>query len=230
MTTILAFVTLSQGESIEPFLQPGFRDASFRAKIVDKDYDALDAISKDFAQGYRLGDLTIQLKEPYKIRADAQSDDSKVSLIVNGLVRAYKLPHLKPIRMDLGKRPGNRQTALDFGLLTPSLFKDLFDAKFVRREVSGQPVFDLTYKPAFDDATRYRIWLDPKTRTVAKREWYSRTGELRATFVFESPLQSNGASIPTAMTVMNAGGKVAGRTRYENVRLNRGIPDSVFEI
>ena len=230
MLTFLVPLVWSQGESIASFLQPEFRDASFRARIIDKDYEALDAISKDFAQGYRLGDLTIRLKEPYKVRADARSDDSQVSLIVNGLVRAYKIPHLKPIKMDLSKRPGNRQTVLDFGLLTPSLFDDLFDAKSVRREASGQSVFDLTYKPAFADATRYRVWLDPKTRTIAKREWYSRTGELRATFVFEKPVLRDGAAIPTEITVRNAAGEIAARTRYEDVRLNKGIPDGVFTL
>lgn len=230
MTALLTLLALGRGEAIEPFLQPDFRDASFRAKIVDKDYDALEGISKDFAQGYRLGDLTVRLKEPFKVRADARSEDSQVSLIVNGLVRAYKLPHLKPIKMDLSKRPGNRQTALDFGLLTPSLFSDLFDSKFVRRDESGKAVFDLSYKPVFDDKTRYRIYLDPKTKTLSKREWFDRTGVLKATFTFDRPIQENGAAMPTEVTVTNSAGEVGGRTRYEDVKLNRGIPDSVFAI
>ena len=230
MIPILALVALAKGDEIADYVQTVFRDAAFRAKIVDKDLGALESISRDFGQGYRLGDLDVRLKEPFKVRADAKVEDSSASFVVNGLVRAYKLPHLKPFKLDLAKRPGNRQTVMEFGVLTPSLFTDLFDARFVRREPLGQAVFDLTFKPVYEDATRHRVWIDPKTRTLAKREWYDRKGRLMAVFLFENPRSEAGASLPTRMTVTNAEGKKAGVTLYDRIRLNRGIDDAVFAI
>ena len=233
MTTILALAALTpavQSASIAAYIQPAFRDAAFTAKVIQKNEKELVKINDDFGQGYRFSSTTVRMKEPYKLRLDANVEDTTVSYVVNGAARRIKVPRLHiNTRQDLSAKPGQRQTVMDFGVLTPSLFEDLFDAKFVRMDrATGDAVFDLTYKAAFKDKTRYRVWLDPEKHYVAKREWYQRRGRMIATFLYDAPVTEGGATMPTKLTVKNADDVVAGVTRYDGVRINQGIADEAF--
>lgn len=234
MTTILALAALAHApsENIAAYVQPNFRDAAFTAKVIQKDENQLKKINDDFGQGYRFTSTNVRIKEPYKLRLDANVEDTKVSYVVNGLYRHFKIPRLHIDHKDnLSTKPGSRQTTMDFGVLTPSLFADFLDAKFVRIDrATGNAVFDLTYKPVFNDKTRYRVWLDPEKRYVTKREWYHRKGRFEATFLYDAPITQNGATMPTKLTVKNADDAVAGVTRYDDVRLDQGISDEVFGV
>ena len=233
MTTILALAALApavQSPRIDAYIQPNFHDASFIAKVVKKDQDELKKINDDFGQGYRFNSTTVRLKEPFKVRLDANVEDTTVSYIVNGTRNRIRVPRLKiDKKEDLSNDPGRRQTLMDFGILTPSLFNGLFDAKFVRMDrATGDAVFDLTYEPRFHDKTRYRVWIDAEKKYVTKREWYHRKGRMVATFIYEAPVTENGATMPSRLTVKNGDDVVAGITRYDGVRLNTGIADDVF--
>jgi outer membrane lipoprotein-sorting protein len=233
MTTILALALLTpalQSTRIDAYIQPNFRDASFTAKVLKKDQKELEKINDDFGQGYRFGTTNVRLKEPFKLRIDASVEDTTVTYVINGSHQHFKVPRLHLNQStDLSKNPGRRQTLMDFGILTPSLFADLFDAKFVRVDrATGDAVFDLTYQARFNDKTRYRIWINPEKKFVTKREWYQRKGRMIATFLYESPITEDGATMPSKLTVKNADDIVAGVTSYVGVRVNQGISDDVF--
>ncbi len=235
MTTILTLATLAsatQSTNIAAYIQPAFHDAAFTAKVVQKDEKELQKINDDFGQGYRFNSTSVRMKEPYKLRLDANVEDTTVTYVVNGAARRFKVPRLRVNHTDdLTRKPGNRQTVMDFGVLTPVLFTDFLDASFVRIDrATANAVFDLTYKPVFKDKTRYRVWLDPKTRLIVKREWYHRKGRFVATFYYDAPVNEGGAWMPTKLTVKNAEDKVAGITRYDGVRINQGIADDVFRL
>lgn len=230
MTTLLALAALQTSQNISAYVQSGFRDAAFTAKVLQKDQRELEKINDDFGQGYKFSTTNVRLKEPFKLRLDANVEDTTVSYIVNGTSRRIRVPRLKVnVKQDLSKEPGKRQTAMDFGVLTPSLLTDLFDAKFVRLDrATNDVVFDLTYKPALKDKTRYRVWIDPVKKYVTKREWFHRKGRMVATFYYDSPVSEGGATMATKLTVKNGDDKVAGVTSYVGMRLNQGIPDDVF--
>lgn len=234
MTTVFALMALGAAQStrIESYIQPSFHDASFTAKVVQKDFKELEKINDDFGQGYRFDSTFVRIEEPFKLRLDANVEDTKMSYVVNGPTRLIRVPRLRVnTRQDLSKKPGSRQTAMDFGVLTPSLFATFLDATFVRVDrATGDAVFDLTYKPALRDKTRYRVWLDPKTHLIAKREWYHRKGRFVGTFYYDNPVNEGGAWMPTRLTVKNADDKVGGVTQYVGVRINQGIPDDVFAL
>lgn len=233
MTTILALAAVApafQATTINAYLQPNFHDATFTAKVVSKDEAELQKINDDFGKAYKVGYVNVRLAEPFKMRLDSNIEDTKVSYVINGDERHFKIPRLGiNKREDLSHKPGSRQTVFDYGVLTPSLFESFLDASFVRIDrATGDAVFDITYKPIYNDKTRYRVWLDPKTHLVAKREWYHRKGRFVATFLYENPVQVNGAWMPTQLTVKNADDKVGGVTRYDDVKINQGIPDNIF--
>ena len=171
-------------------------------------------------------------KEPFKVNVEAKSDDTKVTYIINGVKQLYSIPKLRlNQKSDLSKSPGRRQTFLDFGIPTSSLFDSLFIAKFVRLDRETKfPIFDLTYPAAMDDTTRFRVWIDPDKRITTKREWYGQQGQLRATLYYTEPVNVSGVWFPTSLIVKNSENKFAAQTKYSKIQVNTGLSDAPFTI
>src|SRR5687767_5761808 len=131
MITLAAMAVMSvgvQGANIKDFIQSNFEDAAFTARKKVGNYRELAKINKDFGQSYRFEYTTVKLKEPMKLRLDSKVEDANVTLILNGTQQLIRIPGLNQ-KQNLSRSPGRRQTPLDFGLLTPSMFNDLFEAK-----------------------------------------------------------------------------------------------------
>lgn len=219
-----------QSPNIADVLQRSFEDASFTARKVVGDQRELSKINKDFGQSYRFEYTNVKIKEPLMLRLDTKVEDTTLTLVLNGPTQLIKIPGLTQ-KQNLSRAPGRRQTPLDFGLVTPSMFKDLFVAKFVRVDrATGDYVFDLTYLPKLDDTSRHRIWIDPQKRFTTRREWYNQQGRQLATFYYEEPKQADGVWFPTKVTVKNMDNKVAGVTEYSGVRINGGLSADLFKI
>lgn len=231
IATLVLALAQSAPTDIAAYLQKDFRDASFTVKIVRKNQTALESINKDFGRSFQFDTTAVRMKEPYKLRLDTKEEDTQISYILNGTTQRFKiakLPFLNKPR-DLSKLPASRQTTLDFGFLVPSLFGELFDAKYVQTDAAkGAAEFDLTYKPVYENTSHHRVWLDPATHTVVRREWYNRQGRLLATFEYSAPKDEGGTTMPTRMVVRDPAGEIAGETRLDDVRINQGIEDSVF--
>ncbi len=234
MTSLLlaSCLVVPAAPTIEQVTPSGLRDLSFVVRIESGKQKELAKINSDFAQSYKFITTTVRLKEPFMMRLEAEVDDSKIYFIINGTKKLIRVPRSNlNVPQDLSKSPGKRQTILDFGLIAPSLFSSLYDAKYVRQDrASGDYVFDLTYLPALKDGTRQRVWIDPETKFTRKREWYSQIdGRLMATFTYEDPKKVGNLYIPTKLVVRNADNVVAGVSRYENIQLNQGISDDMFK-
>ncbi len=232
---VLAAVALSsQNPKIDDVLQSNFRSATFTAVVGSASQAELQKINKDFAQSYRFKSMEVWMKEPFKIRMESKVDDSDILMVINGAVRKLSIPKARlSQKFDLSKEPGKRQTALDFGLLTPSLFANFFDAAFVRTERrTNELVFDLTYAPPLNkDKSRHRVWIDPTKKVMTKRQWYAnRGGHLMATFDYKDFTQVGGVWLPTTISVTNADNKLAGTTNYRNLKVNVSIDDAQFAV
>jgi outer membrane lipoprotein-sorting protein len=224
---------IGQSESISAYYERDLVDASFAAIQLSANQKELQKINADFARSFRFKTINVKLKEPFKLRLESKVEDTAMLIITNGPTQLVSIPRARvKQRTDLTGKPGRRQTSLDFGLVTPALFRDLFDAKFIRIDrATGAAVFDLTYKPRLKDGTRHRIWIDTEKRYTIRREWYSQFGgRLQATFTYEKPISSKSVWFPTKVSVENADGKAAGATEYRSVVLNSGLADSLFEI
>lgn len=231
---LLAAAPLSAtAQSIQAYWQPALKDASFTARVVMGDQRELAKINKDFGQSYRFKRMSVRMKEPFKLRLESTVDDTAMFFVVNGARRLIRIPRSNiNIRENLATSPGKRQTALDFGMLTPGLFDGLFEAKFVRMDrATGDPVFDLTYEKRLNDTSRHRVWIDKTKKYIKRREWYSQLdGRLLATFTYENPEQQGGVWFPSRVIVRNAENRQAGVTQYEGLKINTGLPDSLFKV
>ena len=227
-----ALLLTPQANSIDRHVQANLRDASFTARVERSAPAELRKINRDFAASYRFTSMNVQMKEPFKLRLTTTVEDMDVTFVMNGARRVVRTDRGLGTNENLANSPGKRQTAFDFGLLTPGLFDDFFTARFVRMDrTTGNAVFDVTYvKPKFDDTSRHRIWVDTTRKVVTKREWYNQQDVLMAIFTYENHQQVGGVWMPTRLTVRNAEGKFAGSTVYSNLRVNTGLADDLFRV
>lgn len=238
LTTMLPLAALAAASiaqtnfAISDVYQPNFKDASFTARVVTGNQGELQKINRDFGQSYKFKFTHVKLKEPFKLRLESEVDDTSAIMILNGTTQLLRVPRIRfSQKTNLATEAGRRQTLLDFGILTSSLFDDLFAAKFLRVDrATNDLVFDITFQPKHDNTTRHRIWIDRDKKVVSKREWYNQHGRQLATFTYENPQQVGGVWFPTRVTVRNMDNKVAGVTDYTNVKVNTGLDDSLFKI
>lgn len=231
--TILAAVALlapNQTPGVEDIVSRGFRDVAFTGRVTKTAQAELAKINKDFANSYRFSTSKVMIKDPFMLRLESSVDDTDILFILNGPTRILRIPRAKiSQRENLSKAPGRRQTLLDFGLLTSSMFNNFLKGKFVRTDrATGDYVFDLTY--AANDLSRYRVWVDPEKRYITKREWFNQEGRMLATFLYERPVKEGNTYFPSRLTVRNVDNKVAGITEYEGLKLNTGLADSLFDV
>jgi hypothetical protein len=232
MTSIIALATVAlsgaQGANIDNYVQADLKDATLVAEVVKGDQKELQKINKDFGQSYRFSSSTFYFKEPLQMRAEAHVEDTNVVYIINGPIQRIKLAGINS-RQDLSKAPGRRQSLMDIGILTPSLMASLLDAKFIRMDrETGDAVFDLTYKAEMDDSSRNRVWIDKTKKYVTKREWFNQWKRQLATFYYLNPKEFNGVWLPTRMEVKNVDNITAGVTKYDLIKVNTGLLDSLF--
>jgi outer membrane lipoprotein-sorting protein len=226
---------LSIGQSASPditdYTQRNLKDATFVARKVRAVQTELKKINDDFGAIYRFDRITFFYREPLMLRVEAQVEETSAVYIIDGPIQMFRVPRLRlNQRMNLKDAPGRRQTPLDFGVLTSGMFKDLFQARFVRMDrATNDAVFDLTYRSS-DDTSRHRVWVDTEKGITTKREWYNQPGRQIATFTYEKPEKQNGCWIATEVTVRNVDNKVAGILRYEKFRVNTGLKDALFEL
>lgn len=236
ITTILLAVVLAQPSTdILDYVPAGFKDAKFTAEVSSANFTELKKINEDFTASYRFKSSQVWLKDPFMVKMVSTVDDTKVTFLVNGGMRYTQIPRSKlNLKEDVSKKPGKRQTPFDFGILTPSLFKGFFVAKFQRMDrATGDAVFDFTYESSLKDSSRHRVWIDPDKKMITKREWYGQLkradGRLMARMVYSNARQENGVWVNTKVTVFNADNKQAGIINYSGFDLNAGLQDSFFK-
>lgn len=230
MIAVVALCLLTP--SWRDIVQPDFRDCTFTARAVKGNERELKKISSEFAQSYKFSFMKAKVKEPFMVRLESNVEGTELLYVLNNGRRLYRIPKLGIGKVEnVSNAPGKQQTVLDFGILTPSLFETLWDATFVRNDrETGDYVFDLTYKhPRYNDTTRQRIWVDPQKKIVAKRVWFAQDGHEMATFQYVKAQEQDGVWYPTEAIVNNVDGKLAGITSYTNMKINVGLPDTLFK-
>lgn len=205
-------------------------DLQFNMKLKSANRSELKKINNDFALGYEAESGLVQWKEPMKLKLSSNVNGEKIIYLIAGNKQSYFVQRFNLRKTDdLSQDPGRHQTLFDFGLITPSISQQFLKGVFVRTDADGFNIFDATFRQD-RDTTRFRIWVHPSKRYVAKRVWYNRKGQLMATFEYENPVQSNGVWVATRVTVKNSENKVAGVTEYSNIRANSGLADSIFKL
>lgn len=217
--------------TISDYFQNGFKDASFVIKVISAKHGELGKINKDFGEMYKFDSVEVKIKEPFMLRLTGTVNDTSVLFVQNGATRYWSVPKLRlKKRENLDEEPGKRQTPLDFGFLTPTMFQSLFVSQYVRADrATNDAVFDVRYHPRFEYGSWFRIWIDPAKKVITKREWYRRQRHL-ATFYYLDAKEEGGVWLPTRMRVKNVDDKIAGETVYEAMKINRGLDDDLFKV
>ena len=234
ITTTFASLILGgfQSTDIDSYLPSGLKDISFNIALTKRLPKELQKIDQSFVVQYsQLDSALFRGKEPFKLRIDARSDDTSGYTIVNGTRKLISIPVLRiKSKSDVSKEPGQRQTLMDFVTMTSVEAHQFMIPKFVRfdRE-TGNPIFDMTFPAHLDYEVRHRVWLDKTAHYIVKREWYGLQGKFRATFLYLNPVTIKGITVPTVLRVLNAENKIAAESKYNNMKINEGISDSVFE-
>lgn len=208
-------------------------DLQARMRITQMDAKELEKIGKDFSMTYQIRNVTLQYKQPDKLRLSGKIHLlGEAQLIVNGTTRFYSVPRLPKKIEDLERSPAKRLSLLEYGgLLSPETLR-FMQGRFLREEsVDGEKrlVFDMTYQGGA--ASHYRLWIDPETRIVCKREWLDGDDQLKATFLYSEPREvGEGVWLPTRIEVRNAEGATAATSTLESVKVNQGLSDDLFAI
>jgi len=188
----------------------------------------LRKINRDFALAYQLRSFVMRFKQPDKLRMEG-----KIGFyIVNGPLRYYSVPQLGLKKKDdMGASPGKRYSLLEVGLISKNELAAT-EGKYLREETvdgASAHVFDVTYRG--DDSTRYKLWVDPKTHVIMKREWFDGSGTLKATFRYQDVTEVKpGVWFPSKIEIKNIDGAVAGVTSCSEIKINQGMDDSIFQI
>jgi outer membrane lipoprotein-sorting protein len=219
-------------ETLDRYAQPALQDLSATAVVAQKSDPALKQIGDGFEKGYRIGRSSLKLKEPGKVRVEGKYSFFSVVYVINGDKKLTSVPtlHIHKVK-NIATRPGERQTSLDIGFFTPSLLPQL-SSQFVRYETRGGKrlaVFDLWFK-AEPGGRKHTVWIDPATRTIVERQVFHRRGGLKMRYLYQNPTRyAEGVWLPTRVDLYNAAGQQAAVTRYDDVRVNAGLSDSLFQ-
>ena len=209
-------------------------DFSATAKVVQQNQRELSKISKDIGLAYKLSNVKVSYKEPNKVRMEGSLEGSRAIYVINGTVQYVSIPKIGiKTKRNFEDSPGKRKSLMDMGLIS-DFYLSYTNAKYERDgAVDGVDcaIFEMTYKDRDEDSSHHRIWVDPKTRVVRKREAYSQEGKLQAVYFYKDVKDvGNGIFLPTRIEVMNTDRQIAGVMAYSDMRVNSGLPDSLFTL
>ena len=209
-------------------------DFSATAKVVQQNQRELSKINRDVGLAYKLGNVKISYKDPNRVRMEGSLEGSRAVYILNGTKQWVAIPKIgiKTVR-NFEDSPGKRKSLMDMGLVS-EFYLSYTNAKFEREgAVDGVEcaIFDMSYKDRDEDSSHHRIWIDPKTRVVRRRESYSQEGKLQAVYFFKDIKEvAEGIFLPTRIEVMNTDRQIAGVMAYTDLKVNSGLPDSLFTL
>ena len=220
-------------QNIDDYVCAKLDDFTAVMKVLQHNDDAGAKINKDFPMIYQLrGDVKVQYKDENKLRLDARLMTSNVILVINGTKQTVLAKSVGIHKIDdLGPNPGKRKTLLDVGMLSKG-YLEYSNAEF-KGVVTYNGVkcakFRLWYKDKSDTSFRL-IWIDPKSKITLKREDYSQKGKLNATYTYLDPKEViAGIWFPTHVAAVNNEGQKAGELSYNDVKVNQGLEDSIFD-
>jgi len=224
----------AQSTDIKAYVCQKLDDFTATMVVVKADQRQLSLINKDAGFLYRFKSVTMRYKEPNKVRIDISEQGTRGTYIVNGQIQLVSIPKLGlKTRRDFGDSPGKRKSLMDVGLVS-DYYLTYANARFVRRgTVEGTPVgvFELTYKDRDADTSHHIVYIDPVRRVVLKRENYTQEGKLQAIYHFKDLREvSPGIWFPTRIEAQNVNGVIAGVTEYRDIKVNTGLPDSIFTL
>lgn len=229
LATADAAVTADQILAKVKVAESGLRDFKADMVITNANKKTVSGMGEGYSDILKLEKAVIAYKKPDKIRYDGYAMGIKATYIQNGYTKLVLASMIKR-RENVKDSPGKRQDTLDLGFLSSRLWTDN------RVTVAGTGAnssvkLKLDPKSGGDDKRHDFVWVDPKTLRVLKREKYRGSGELRVSMTYgDFEKLTNSLPIATKSTMYDPKGKLLGTVEYKNVKVNAGLPDSLFSL
>jgi hypothetical protein len=224
----------SAQKTLDAYAQPSLKDVSASVDVVSKNDRELGKIGKGYVDAYKLTEQVIQYKEPGRVRFQGKRGLFTIRYITNGGSKLTEVPTLRiRKKADISKEPAKGDSINDLGVLTPSWAARVQD-RWLRtetREGKTLQVFEYWYKE--DPRYRHTLWIDPETRTIAEHVAHHRNPKrpgFKKRFVYGDVKQVNGVWLPTKVMLYNGENNLAATMRYESIKVNAGLKDSLFSI
>lgn len=206
----------------------GFKDIELDAKVKYSNTEELQKISKDLCTTYKLGKMSVRYKSPDKLRLDAKLGIVGISMVINGNEKGFRLPIRGWQKQNIKGKPHERQTDLDLGIVSDSLWRNyvVFGSETVK--IAGSPAYKITFAWGNHRENKQICWIDAKTLSLLRLRRMDEDGKLIASYVYSDHKCVSGIWIPTKIEVFGGDGKLAGITEYSKIKVNAGIPESTF--
>lgn len=208
----------------------GFQDLTMVGTVVYKNRKALAKIESAYSMLYDFKSAGISFKYPDKLRMEGKLGMVRFEYIVNGSTKVIRAPSVRINKKeDYSDDPAKTQGALDIGLVTPSLWQKRKVELVDDPEAAANGELKLRLRWPKGDMI-YHIWIDAQDLYLKMFEKRDAQGRLQIKVVYSDPKRFGGVIwMPTRVEVFGPDGEKAGVSELSDVKVNTGLPDSLFE-
>jgi len=207
----------------------GFKDACLKCKVVYANRSELKKVSRDFATSYEFKNTTVYYKAPDKMKIEGKLGWFKAAVVINGNLKGIHIPVRGWQMDDIKDAPHKRQTDLDLGIISDSLWHNYVVLSTDEERCPDGSQYKITFVWSNSRDKKQVAWVDAERLCLLKLKRFESDGSLIATYLYSDHKQVNGIWVPTRVDVYNREGKLAGATECYDVKINCGLPDSVFK-
>jgi hypothetical protein len=226
-TLAVGGAALAAAESAVTAATDKIKDLTCTLRVVKTDFNELGKISKDFSRSYYFKRMDITYQFPNKTRLQTKAVGMSGTLIFNGNTRYYKLP-IRSETKDLTGQPGQKQSLLQLGVFSKDFLALDYEPVFVKKEGKLE-VFRLNQRNT-DNKSYEMVWVNPTTHIIEKRLSYNGESKLRMETRYKEAREIRpGIFLPTRIEVYNQFGKLGGIQNLEEIKVNQGVDEKLFE-
>jgi outer membrane lipoprotein-sorting protein len=175
--------------------------------------------------------LKVLFMAPDRIRFEGRRGLVPVTVVQNGNVQVVRFGLGLKSRQDLAKAVRRKQSGLEFGLLPGEVWDDYAVTEAGTEEWDGHEalVLQLRAHGERQGSSFQKVWVDPQTHRVVRRDRFSGDGKLKTRQVFKDPYRSPaGTWLSKRIEVYNQNGKFVGALEVTDIRVNEGVAESLF--
>lgn len=209
-----------------------FKDITLVCRVTYANVPELKKIGKDFTRTYEFKTTFVRYKAPDKFKIEGKLGMVKAEVVINGDRKATIIPAVHYTKKEnIASEPHKRQTDLDIGILSDSLWQDYIVLDTDTETTPSGQVHKIVFVRSNARDEKMICWAEARTYKLLKLEKHNSDGSLKCRFIYSKHSLVDGIIwVPGRVDVYNRDGKLAGTTVYENIRLNTGIPDAEFRI
>lgn len=205
-------------------------DLSATLTVKEKNKEAIVKVDEGYARMYEFQTANIQIKIPDKIRIESKLGMVKMEYIIAGGKKIFRAPKIKMNRSDdYSHAPAKLQRPLDFGIVTPLMW----DSRKVEVVDDADALANNEIKVKLTWLVGDRInyaWIDADHFWLKRFEKRDGEDNLISRVEFSKPQKIDDVIwMPTVIELFAPDGDKAGETEYTDIKVNSGLPDSIFK-